>query len=146
MPLDMQPKLLRVLQERAVRPEGGNTTIPTTARIVMATNRDLEEDIEQRRFREDLFYRLAGPEHRQDRVRVLDARAVVRAGEGRALFVRAMKRHWLEFVTLLDLKTDREAQKLRLQRWTWLTPRGRRARKQQIEAALHRFERFQLGR
>jgi uncharacterized protein YcaQ len=50
-----------------------------------------------------------------------------------------------EFVALLDLKTDREAQKLLLQRWTWLTPRGRRARKQQIEAALHRFERFQLG-
>ena len=51
-----------------------------------------------------------------------------------------------EFVALLDLKTDRGAQKLRQQRWTWLTPRGRRARKQQIEAALHRFERFQLGR
>jgi uncharacterized protein len=50
-----------------------------------------------------------------------------------------------EFVALLDLKTDREAQKLLMQRWTWLTPRGRRARKQQIEAALHRFERFQLG-
>jgi uncharacterized protein YcaQ len=50
-----------------------------------------------------------------------------------------------EFVALLDLKTDREAQKLLLQRWTWLTPRGRRARKPQIEAALHRFERFQLG-
>jgi DNA-binding NtrC family response regulator len=58
MPLDMQPKLLRVLQERAVRPVGGNTTIPTTARIVVATNRDLEEEVEQRRFREDLFYRL----------------------------------------------------------------------------------------
>jgi uncharacterized protein YcaQ len=51
-----------------------------------------------------------------------------------------------EFVAVLDLKTDREAQKLLLQRWTWLTQRGRRARKQQIEAALHRFERFQLGR
>jgi uncharacterized protein YcaQ len=51
-----------------------------------------------------------------------------------------------EFVALLDLKTDREAQKLLVQRWTWLTQRGRRARKQLIEAALHRFERFQLGR
>jgi len=50
-----------------------------------------------------------------------------------------------EFVALLDLKTDRDARKLLLQRWTWLTQRGRRARKQQIEAALHRFERFQLG-
>jgi uncharacterized protein YcaQ len=50
-----------------------------------------------------------------------------------------------EFVALLDLKTDREAQKLRMQRWTWLAKRGRRAHKQQIDAALHRFERFQLG-
>jgi uncharacterized protein len=51
-----------------------------------------------------------------------------------------------EFVALLDLKTDREARRLLLQRWTWLTQRGRRAHKQQIEAALHRFERFQLGK
>lgn len=51
-----------------------------------------------------------------------------------------------EFVALLDLKTDREAQKLRVQRWTWLAPRGRRALKQQIEEALDRFERFQLAR
>ena len=50
-----------------------------------------------------------------------------------------------EFVALLDLKTDREARKLRLQRWTWLAQRGRRGLKQQIETALDRFERFQLA-
>jgi DNA-binding NtrC family response regulator len=58
MPLEMQPKLLRVLQERQVRAVGGNATVPMTARIVAATNRNLEEDVSTKCFREDLFYRL----------------------------------------------------------------------------------------
>jgi uncharacterized protein len=51
-----------------------------------------------------------------------------------------------EIVALVDLKTDRERQKLLLQQWTWLANRSRRAHKQRIEEALHRFERFQLAR
>jgi len=58
MPMGMQAKLLRALQERKVRPVGGDVEVAFDARIVAATNRDLEEEVEQRRFREDLFYRI----------------------------------------------------------------------------------------
>ncbi len=58
MPLGLQPKLLRVLQERTVRPVGGSGEIPIDVRILAATNRDLESAIEERRFREDLFFRI----------------------------------------------------------------------------------------
>ena len=51
-----------------------------------------------------------------------------------------------EVVAVVDLKTDRERQKLLLQRWTWVSNRSRRLRKRRIEEALHRFERFQLAR
>jgi uncharacterized protein YcaQ len=51
-----------------------------------------------------------------------------------------------EIVAVLDLKTDRERQKLLVQKWTWLAKGGRALRRRQIEEALHRFERFQLAR
>jgi two-component system NtrC family response regulator len=54
----LQAKLLRVLQERAFERVGGNTTIAVDVRILTATNKDLKDEVEQGRFRNDLFYRL----------------------------------------------------------------------------------------
>jgi len=59
MPADMQVKLLRVLEERVVQRVGGRGQIPVDVRIVSATHRDIDRAIDEGRFREDLYYRLA---------------------------------------------------------------------------------------
>ncbi len=90
LPLGLQAKILRAVEDRAVRRVGGVETLPVDVRYVSASNRDLEEEVEAGRFRRDLYYRLAGatlyiPPLRERRNEIPDLAARFVAEAGRAL-------------------------------------------------------------
>ena len=58
LPVDLQSKLLRAIQEKEIRPVGGTRAVPINVRILAATNRDLEQAVQQGTFRRDLYFRL----------------------------------------------------------------------------------------
>jgi sigma-54 specific flagellar transcriptional regulator A len=143
--LDMQVKLLRVLQERTIDPVGGLRPVQVTVRVVAATHRDLEVEMQAGRFREDLYYRLnVLPLHTSPlRDRVEDVPELLRffanrfALPGRAAvtftedFLQALKDyHWPGNVRELSNLVDRfstlfESQELALRTVTPnLLPRG----------------------
>ena len=109
MPLSMQPKLLRVLQDGEVRPVGSNKVIKVDVRIVAATNKDLRAMCKVGAFREDLYFRLAVITIQLPplRDRVGDVRHLVR------FFVQHLGREMGREATMTD-----EALQL-LERWRW---------------------------
>ncbi|HTQ46492.1 MAG TPA: sigma 54-interacting transcriptional regulator [Polyangiaceae bacterium] len=92
LPLELQPLLLRVLETGEVRPLGGDEPKLVKVRVIAATNRDLEQDVQEGRFREDLFYRLAvirvrlpALRERMDDIEPLAQRLATEAGLARGL-------------------------------------------------------------
>jgi transcriptional regulator with PAS, ATPase and Fis domain len=110
LPLSLQPKLLRVLQEGTFEPVGSSETKKVDVRVIAATNRDLEKEVASGRFREDLFYRLnvfpvsVPPlREREDDVILL----------AEAFFEKYNKRHGLERIRLDQSSTEA------LKNYTW---------------------------
>ncbi|AYQ57675.1 Hydrogenase transcriptional regulatory protein HoxA [Bathymodiolus thermophilus thioautotrophic gill symbiont] len=93
--LSFQVKLLRALQEKIIRPLGGNRYVPIDIRVIAATNKNLKQEIKSGRFREDLFYRLAGVEFRVPPLRerksdiILISMSIVK--QGNLLFNKTVK-------------------------------------------------------
>jgi DNA-binding NtrC family response regulator len=99
LPLELQPMLLRALETGEVRPLGGDAPKLVKVRVIAATNRDLEQDVQERRFREDLYYRLAvirvrlpALRERIDDIEPLAQRLAAEAGLARGLDASVVER------------------------------------------------------
>jgi DNA-binding NtrC family response regulator len=104
--LDLQAKLLRVLQDREVTPVGSHESVPVDVRVVAATNRNLEDEVRAGRFRLDLYYRLnvvcietLGLKDRVDDIRVLAKHFVAKAAVDNGLPLKVISD---EAMTLLE--------------------------------------------
>lgn len=93
MPIGMQVKLLRALEERAIRPVGAEREIQVDVRIVAATNRDLEAAVESGTFREDLFYRINVIQIEIPPLRSRGADVLLLAQHFLEGFARSMRKH-----------------------------------------------------
>ncbi|MDR5866753.1 two-component system response regulator GlrR [Halomonas koreensis] len=105
MPLPLQVKLLRALQERQIRPLGSTTSIPVDVRLISATHRDLSQAMHEGEFREDLFYRLnvvnlklPPLKERAEDVPLLAKHLVAQAAERHKPFVKGFSREALNLL------------------------------------------------
>jgi DNA-binding NtrC family response regulator len=108
LPLDLQPKLLRVLESRSFSRVGGTEVIPVDFRLIAATHRDLRVEIEAHRFREDLYFRLA------------EARVVLPPLRARPTDIPLLARHFLEELSAPDRPlsiTDEALTSLQSRKW-----------------------------
>jgi len=106
--MDLQPKLLRVLETRAISRVGGSEVIPVDFRLIAATHRDLRAEIDAHRFREDLYYRLA------------EARVVLPPLRARPLDIPLLAQHFLDELTTPSLPltmTPEAIKSLQGRRW-----------------------------
>lgn len=105
MPLNIQVKLLRALQDKEIRPVGANHAVKVNVRVISATHHDLEQQVAEQRFREDLYYRLAVVPltvpplaARREDIPLLVTHFLTRACAGNARNVKGFSPHAMELL------------------------------------------------